>query len=170
MAMGTSLAAAKASTFAGNSAARLIRSDDHESVIMNGMTFPGSALGNGVPGEVSCHWFTAGPSTWSEADGQRLTSVVVKLTLNFVAPSPGKEPLLYEIAGARATADYDGAVKSIASTYGAPQSSGETGAGQQTQWQIDTLKIIVTRHDPSSGAMQIDFLDRALEKIALGVY
>ena len=124
MAMGTPLSNAKVSTLVGNSAARLICSDDRETVIMNGMQFSASALGNGVEGEISCHWFVAGGLAWTEADRQQLADVAAQATLNFVVPSPGKEPLLYEVVGGGAPSDYDAAVRSITASYGAPQSSG----------------------------------------------
>ena len=170
MAMGTPLSAPKVSRLAGASAARLICSDDGETVTINGMQFSASALGNGVEGEISCHWFVAGGSAWTEVDRQQLADVAVKATLNFVAPSPGKEPLLYEIVGSGAPTDYGAAVRSITASYGAPQSSGATGAGPQTLWQTAKLKVIVTQRDSGSGAMQIDYLDNALEEIALRLY
>ena len=167
MRMGTTLSAAKASTLAGHSEARLICSDDSQTVIMNGMQFSASALGNGVEGEISCHWFVAAGSAWTEADRQQLADVAVKATLNFVVPSPGKEPLLYEVVGRGAPTAYDAAVRSITASYGAPQSSGATGAGPQTSWRTAKLKVIVAS---GGGAMQIDYLDNALEEIALRLY
>ena len=137
---------------------------------MNGMQFSASALGNGVSGETSCHWFVAGGSAWTEAERRQLADVAVKATLNFVVPSPGKEPLLYEVVGGGAPTDYDTAVGSITAGYGAPQFSGGTGAGPQTLWQTAKIKIIVTHRDPGGGAMQIDYLDNALEEIALRLY
>ena len=166
MAMGMPLSAAKVSKLAGASAARLICSDDSETVIMNGMQFSASALGNEVEGEISCRWFVAGGPAWTEADRQQLADVAVKATLNFVVPSPGKEPLLYEVVGEGAPTDYGAVVRSITASYGAPQSSGATGVSAMTLWQTAKLKVVVAQRYLGGGVMQIDYLDNALEAIA----
>ncbi len=168
MALGTGLAAAKATRLAGNDAARLICSDGTETVTMNAMQFSASALGNGIDGETSCRWFVAGGASWTEADG-KLADVAAHVALNFVVPAPGKEPLLYEVIGDAAPEDYPAAIASITASYGAPQSSGKSGASVETVWQTDKLKIILTQKDNYSGMMEIDYLDNALEQIALGL-
>ena len=168
MALGTGLAAAKATKLAGNDAARLICSDGTETVTMNAMQFSASALGNGIDGEASCRLFVAGGTSWTEADG-KLADVAAHVALNFVVPAPGKEPLLYEVIGDAAPEDYPAAITSITASYGAPQSSGRSGPGMQTVWQTDKLKIVLTQKDAYSGMMEIDYLDNDLEQIALGL-
>lgn len=169
MAMDTGLATAKASKLDGNPAARLICSDGSETVTMNDMQFSASALGSGNEGETTCRWFVASGSGLEEANSQ-LADVPARIALNFVIPAPDKEPELYEVLGDAASQDYAAAIRSISSSYGAPQYSGMSGASSQTVWQTEKLKIILTQKDPYSGKMEIDYLDNALLPIALSLY
>ena len=163
VALASELRATRTVAFPDAANAKLICSSDTGSIVVNGTHYDAAALARGIAGVTSCRWFVLSGADWVEAPAH-LADVGAHVTANFMAPTAGAEPRLYELVGVGATGDFDAAVASITASYGPPQGSDMLGGGgKQEIWELPGIKVVVTQKDPQYGNLVIDYLQPDLE-------
>lgn len=169
-ALRTPLNIAKDAKLPGHDDSRLICSDDDLKVTMFNMQFDASTLGSGTAGDIACRWFEPSDGNWVEIKPM-LENIPVTQSLEFVAPSPGQEPLLYNVLDEGVPADYEAALGTLTAEYGAPVMADPASAmGVGALWENDGNKMTISKAAGGIDMMTIELFAPELEKIALALY